>query len=301
MTQNIPLAITLVIIGSFCFALSAHFQHNAVDEHLSGNATKQRMRFAALLETIRQPRWMVGLLLLGVSFLLQCTALLLAPVSVVQPVGLLAFPWSILLTARATRSRIPKRIQGAVAVTVIATLAFTIITGINATDTSDLVLRRVIWGALVVYGIAIVFGLLGSRGPRGWRSLFWSSAGALFYGLEAALVKSLIEYVRSHTWPYSPAIIGIIAALIVGAVTAGWMIQQGYATGPAEIVVGSMTVTSPVVAVAYGFLVLGEGARITVGPALLMVALGAAAIAGVVSLTRFHPTYKAAAEASEPA
>ena len=35
------------------------------------------------------------------------------------------------------------------------------------------------------------------------------------------------------------------------------MIQQGYATGPAEIVVGSMTVTSPVVAVVYGFVNVG--------------------------------------------
>lgn len=298
---NIPLAVGLVIVGSFCFALSAHFQHNAVDSHLSGNTSKQRMRFSALWETIRQPRWVLGLALLGASFLLQCTALLLAPVSVVQPVGLLAFPWSVLLAARAAGTGIPKRVQGAVAVTVAATLAFTIITGLNAAPTTELKLKPVIWGALVVYAIAILFGLLGTKGPTGWRSLFWSSGGALFYGLEAALVKSLIEYVRSHHWPYSGAIIIIIVALILGAIAAGWMIQQGYATGPAEIVVGSMTVTSPVVAVVYGFVVLGEGARITVGPALLMVALGAAAIAGVVSLTRFHPTYHAAASAASEA
>ena len=30
MTQNIPVAIALVVVGSFCFALSSHFQHNAV-------------------------------------------------------------------------------------------------------------------------------------------------------------------------------------------------------------------------------------------------------------------------------
>ena len=300
MTQNIPLAVCLVIVGSFCFALSAHFQHNAVDTHLAGNSSKQRMRFSALLETIRNPRWVLGLALLGTSFLLQFTALLMAPVSVVQPVGLLAFPWSILLAARAARTGIPKRVQAAVVLTVGSTLAFTIITATHATDTSELILRRVIWGALVVYAVAILFGLLGSKGPNAWRCLFWSSGGALFYGLEAALLKSMIEYFRTHQWPYSGAIIGIIIALILGALAAGWMIQQGYATGPAEIVVGSMTVTSPVVAVAYGFVVLGEAERITVGPALLMIALGAAAIAGVVSLTRFHPTYRAADEASEP-
>ena len=109
-------------------------------------------------------------------------------------------------------------------------------------------------------------------------------------------MKSLIEYFRTHQWPYSPAIIGIVVALILGALAAGWMIQQGYATGPAELVVGSMTVTSPVVAVAFGFLVLGEASRITVGPAIAMVALGIVAILGVVSLTRFHPTYHDAIE-----
>ena len=296
MTQNIPLAIALVVIGSFCFALSAHFQHNAVDSHLEGNRGKKRMQFGALMETVRSPRWLLGLGLLGTSFLLQCTALLMAPVSVVQPVGLLAFPWSILLAARVARTGIPKRVQASVAVTVVATLAFTVITGLHASEQSDLVLKRVIWGALVVYAIAILFGLLGSKGPGAWRSLFGSSGGALFYGLEASLVKSLIEYFRTHQWPYSPAIIGIVVALILGALAAGWMIQQGYATGPAELVVGSMTVTSPVVAVAFGFLVLGEASRITVGPAIAMVALGIVAILGVVSLTRFHPTYHDAIE-----
>ncbi len=105
-------------------------------------------------------------------------------------------------------------------------------------------------------------------------------------------MKSIIEYVRRRTsWPYSAAIYGIVVALVVGAVAAGWLIQQGYATGPAEIVVGSMTVTSPVVAVAFGILVLGEGVGITPTAAALMMALGAVAIAGVIALARFHPTH----------
>ena len=56
-----------------------------------------------------------------------------------------------------------------------------------------------------------------------------------------------------------------------------------------------MTVTSPVVAVAFGILVLGEGARITPAGALVMAGLGLVAIAGVVALTRFHPKYEGAA------
>ena len=36
------------------------------------------------------------------------------------------------------------------------------------------------------------------------------------------------------------------------------MIQQAYATGPAEIVVASMTTTDPVVGVSFGLILLGE-------------------------------------------
>ena len=293
--QNIPLAVGLVIIGSFCFALSAHFQHNAVDSHLSGNAHKQAMTFRAFLEAIRNPRWVIGLALMGASAVFQVVALTMAPVSVVQPVGLLAFPWSVLLAARATRTWVPPRTQAAVVVTVLATLAFTVVASLQAAEQADLVIRRVVVGALIVYAVASLFAMLGASGPFGWRCLFWSSGGALFYGLEASLVKSLIEFVKAHAWPYPGVFWGIVVALVLGALAAGWLIQQGYATGPAEIVVGSMTVTSPVVAVAFGILVLGEGARITPGGALVMAGLGVTAIAGVVALTRFHPKYEGAA------
>ena len=39
-------------------------------------------------------------------------------------------------------------------------------------------------------GLAL-FAVLGARGPFAWRCLFWSSGGALFYGLEASMVKSI--------------------------------------------------------------------------------------------------------------
>ncbi|MDN5571923.1 MAG: hypothetical protein L0G22_11850 [Propionibacteriaceae bacterium] len=289
MTQNLPLAISLVVVGSFCFALSAHLQHRAVDNHLEGNAHKSRMRWAQLLSTIRSPRWILGLLFMGTSFALQTVALTMAPVSLVQPVGLLAFPWSVILAARTSGQHLPKRVLFAVAGTVGATLAFTIVTALHAAPESDLVVSRVVLGALVVYGVAITFATLGTRGPYRWRCLFWGSGGALFYGLEASLMKALIEFAKAHDWVHSVEFWGIVVALGIGALAAGWFIQQGYATGPAEVVVGSMTVTSPVVAVAFGIAVLGEGVNITSNAALWMALLGLLAVAGVAVLARYHP------------
>lgn len=294
MTQNIPLAVALVVVGSFCFASSAFLQHAAVGRQLDGNVGKQRMRMDSLLAAVRRPRWVAGLLLLATSFFLQVIALTMAPVSVVQPVGLLAFPWSVLLAAWGARTPVPRRMQAAVAMTVAAILGFSIVTGLHAAPDSGLDQSRVFIGAGMVYLVAVLFVRLGSRGPERWRCLFWSSAGALFYGLEAALVKSVIEFVRLPKWYNNVGLVAIAVMLVVGAVVAGWLIQQGYATGPSEIVVGSMTVTSPVVAVTYGIAVLGEGSALTPTASVLMACLGAVAVAGVVLLTRYHPDSKSA-------
>ncbi|QGF23160.1 EamA/RhaT family transporter [Raineyella fluvialis] len=291
MGQNTTLAITLVVFGSFCYALSASFQHRAIKRKVRRNEEKAPLGFRAFLSTIRSRRWLAGAGLLGVSALLQVIALSMAPVSVVQPVGLLAFPWSILIQARLHRQRIRRRVGLAVLLTVGATAAFTVLSALHAVPQSDLNGVRVAVGAAVVYLLTLAFGLLGARGPKHWRCLLWSSGGAMLYGLEAALVKSLIDFIRHTQWWHSPLLIGILAALVIGSSTAGWMIQQGFATGPSEIVVGSTTITSPVIAVTYGIAVLGEGRLLDNLTGGLMALFAALAVAGVVVLTRLDKSW----------
>ena len=52
---------------------------------------------------------------------------------------------------------------------------------------------------------------------------------------------------------------------------------------------GTTNAVSPVAAVAFGILVLREGANMTWLAAVMMVAAGAIAVYGVVLLARFHP------------
>ena len=68
------------------------------------------------------------------------------------------------------------------------------------------------------WALAIGLGLLGAKGPFRWRCLFWASGGAFFYGLEAALAKSLIEFARTHEgWASDPAFWSILVALLLGS------------------------------------------------------------------------------------
>ena len=179
------------------------------------------------------------------------------------------------------------RIIAPTVVTVLATVAFVLIVSVYASPPpKDLDLVPVVAGAGAVYAVCAVFAVIGSRGQKQWRCLFWASGGAAFYGLESALVKSLFEFASAHEWWSSPIVWATVAALVVGSALGAVMVQQGYATGPTEVVVASMTVTSPVVAVVFGIAVLAEGSHLTWLPGLSLVLLGGVAVAGVVVLTQ---------------
>ena len=293
MSQNIPVAIALGVFGSFCFALAAKVQHSAVGEQVDDRHAKQRLDLEQLWQLIKHPRWWLGIGLMGSSLVCQILGLTMAPVSVVQPVGLLAFPWSVVLAGKSLGPK-PWRVIAPTVITVLATFAFVVVVATHASSAEELDLVPIIIAAGIVYATAAAFALMGSRGPKQWRSLFWASGGALFYGLEASLVKSIIEYASNHDWWRDPTVWCIGVALVIGSALAGLMAQQGYATGPAEVVVASMTVTSPVVAVVFGIAVLGEGMNLTLVPAAALIVLGLTAIAGVVALARVHPEYHSA-------
>lgn len=285
MEHNLPLAIALQVIGSFCFALAARYQNSAIRHEVKHNQSRRRLKSDQLMASLKNRRWWHGLLLMGVSLGCQITALFFAPVTVVQPVGLLAFPWSMILQARVAHQRIRKREGALVAMTVLATGVFTFLVSYYSTPDQPLTTIKVFIGAITIYILAGSFGMLGAKGPRVWRSFFWGSGGAMFYGLEASLVRTLIIFVRNHNWVDNPMFWIVLVVLVIGSMTAGWMVQQGYATGQAELVVASMTITSPIIAVCFGIAVLGEGKNFTWGVALGIIACGLVAIAGIVGLT----------------
>ena len=300
MPQIIPVAVLLQIVGSFFFAYSAYLQDKVVVAEVAESQNQHRLDFATLWVSVRSHRWLLGLVLMGLSLVCQIAALSFAPVSIVQPVGVLAFAWSMIIQSRAHKVPIGAHARVVVVVTVLAIFGFISIGGFNAAPEARLSELGVLIGALVAYLCAASLGILGARGARQWRCLFWASGGAVFYGLEASLVKSLMEFAKEADWLHSPTFWVTLVALVLGSATAAWMVQQGYATGPAELVVASMTITSPVVAVLFGIAVLGEGAQLGPVTATSMILLGAVAIGGVIRLANLHPQFEDADVAAAP-
>ncbi|HOC12935.1 MAG TPA: hypothetical protein PLL50_11115 [Propionicimonas sp.] len=299
--QNIPLAILIVVFASFLFAGGSTIQHLAVSRTVDKESENRSMGLRQVLALLTNRRWLLGLLTVGLGASLHIVGLMLAPVTVVQPVGILAVPWAVLLAAKIHHFRPTKVIWGAVALTILGIVVFTLFSASTAAPDTELPPARIIVSCLIVFAAGGVLGWLGRFGSPSRRCLMWASGGSFFYGLSSALIKTIAELVRMGNFTARPLFWTAVAFLLVCYLVGGWMVQQGYANGPAEIVVGSMTTTDPIVAVTFGLAVLGEGVLLGGWDAVGMVISGAVAVAGVVVLSKYHPDAQVARPATQPA
>ena len=76
-------ALALAVLSAVFLALGTHLQSIAV----VAGAADGKLTLPIMLGLLRSPRWATGLICLGLGTALNVTALSLAPVSVVQPVG----------------------------------------------------------------------------------------------------------------------------------------------------------------------------------------------------------------------
>lgn len=299
MTQNIPLAIVLGVIASGCFALGATFQHDgigrAVDDGTEGNTLTMR-RMVAL---VRNGKWLGGTLLIGLGALLHLAGVNMAPVTVVQPVGILAVPFAVMLAARKNHTRPTRAMVVSILMAVAGIVGFTVLSATSAA-TETAIHMPSIWAAyFALWAASLVFAGFGLRGPVGMRCFAWACSGAIIYGLATAMMKTTLEHFhQGGGWglDFWLSLIAMLACYVLG----GWIIQQAYASGPAEIVVGCMTVVDPLVAVVFGITVLGEGRNITALTAVGMTVMAVLASAGVFLLSKYHPDAAKAYETKTP-
>ncbi len=288
MEQNLPLAIVLALIATFGFAGGAAIQHFAVGETVERREQKT-MGGRALLRLVTKPRWLGGTAIIGVAGALHILALMLGPVTVVQPVGILAVPWSILIAAKIHKHEIPLRIWAWVTLTIAALGMFTILSSMYAS--TEVVIDEV-WLPVAIVSVGVLAALLslaGHRGRKSLRCLAWAAAGSVLFGLASALVRVLTDFIFARDWLGNWLFWVSAIALAAAYATGGWMIQQGYANGPAETVVGAMTSVDPVIAVIIGLTVLGEGGNLRPSIGAGMMLLGVTALVGIALLSHDHP------------
>jgi glycosyltransferase involved in cell wall biosynthesis len=278
----IGLAIALAVLAASLFAVAAWLQQGAVRVATDGGG----LRRGGWARMVRAPRWVTGFGLTALGGILHAGALSLAPLVVVQPIGVLAIAMTTLLSTRSTHTRLSRSTTLAVAASTLGVGMFVALTATVAAGPAlpaGAELRAGSLGWLVIGAL----GALGALATGRLRCLAFAGAAGVAYGLVSVLVHSAA--VRMETGQ-ATSILPITVMVVVAALAVGcWFMQHAYATGPPHVVVASQTVLDPMLGVGIGVGFLGEATNLTPAGTVGLLACAALAVTGVIVLAH-HST-----------
>lgn len=282
------LGIPLAIAGAVFMSLGAQFQSRGVRkvETLAGTTGKRGLRASHLLKLVSRPSWVVGTLLLVAAIVCQLSALAIAPLIVVQPLGAISLVVTTLINAQVTGHMPTKASMTAVALCLGGIFVFVAFAALYAVesplDETQLLVLLVIL-MIVLIGVGAAWLVFKTRAG----ALFYITGAGILYGFVATLAKVIITRVQHGTFDFITIAcgIGLAAAGIAGA----YFVQTAYASGPPDLVIAGLTVVDPIVAVIIGATLLGEAARTPIWTMIIWTIAGGAAAIGVVLLAKRHP------------
>lgn len=294
-------ALMLAVVAAVCFAVAAVLQHRVVDAVTQGTSTDRTLSWDGFKSLATRRGWLLGVGVAVAGVVLHASALVLAPLSVVQPIGVLAVPIAVILTARHSRQWLTVAVWIGVGMSVAGVLAFVAVTA-GTEVTGPVQVGTALVGVACAAGMVAVLAAVGVA-RRGWvRCVACAMAGAVAFGVVSALVRTVsLQVGLGAAGVVSSGVVTAAVGAIVALLVGGWLVQQAYAAGAPAVVVACLTVVDPVVAIGLGMASLGEGASIPPTSWALLLAAAVVAGAGTVVLARHHPDATAGTAPPDPA
>jgi len=280
-------AIGLAVIGAIFLSLGAQFQNDAVTKHHAPSRPKPgSLSLRQIADLLRRPRWLTGTSFLVLAILFQLSALALAPLIVVQPIGAIALIMTSLLNAKIYRLRLNLSTFLAIALTTLGVGGFVAVAASSAVavEMSNEKLLQVVG---ILFLLLLMFGTLFWRSMGRVGALQYIFGAGVLYGFVASLAKVVIQRILQQDYDFLTllALISLAGATVLG----GWFVQNAYASGPPDLVIAGLTVIDPAVAVMIGIAILGEAEAASLGQMFGYAVAGIVAISGVLALNKFHP------------
>lgn len=266
---------------------------NAVATVLQRRATltvpqAQGLRPRMLLDLLRRPVWLAGILAVIVAGVGQAAALATGPLTLVQPLFIMELPLALLIGSLADRQRLPPRLWGAVAAVVVG-LVVALLAASPSGNRTRVPLDRWIPTLAVCAVVVLVLTAAALRRPPGVaRAACFGAATAVCYALTATLMKTSMHILDDEgvgaffsTWhTYAFALCGICALLLL---------EHALQGGPLVASQPALTLGDATVSLVLGVLLYEEHVRTGwwLVPELAAVAL---IVAGVFALARAGAT-----------
>ncbi len=282
------LGIPLALAGAVFMSLGAQYQHRGVEkvERITGVEGTTGLSGAQLRGLLRRPSWIVGTVMLGFAIVCQLSAIAIAPLIVVQPLGAVALVITTLLNARISGHAPTRQSMIAIGCCLGGIFLFVALAALYATE-REISNEDLFTILTVLLLVIIVLGACWLILRHRMRALFYVTGAGILYGFVATLAKAVIKRIQAGNfeWLTVVCVIALIAAGVVGA----YFVQTAYSSGPPDLVIAGLTVIDPIVAVLIGALVLGEAEAAPLWVVIVFVIAGAIAVWGVFGLARYHP------------
>ena len=244
----------------------------------------QGFRVGLMLDLLRRPAWVGGILAVVVAGVFQALALATGPLTVVQPLFVLELPFTLVVASLLTRQRLPRPAWLAVAC-VVAGLGVAFVGASPEGNRTRVEIDRWLPVLAVCAGAVVVLSLTAFRRPEGRaRAALLGGAAAVSYALTAGLMKTsmhiladdgLVGFLASwQTYAFGAA--GLCAVFLLGNAMQG---------GPLVASQPALTLGDATVSLTLGIVVYEE--HIRAGWWLLPELAGIALmVAGVFALSR---------------
>ncbi|QAY61921.1 multidrug DMT transporter permease [Microbacterium protaetiae] len=285
---KILIGIPLALLGAVFMSFGAQYQYRGVNkvERITGTSGSEGLSGRQLLSLLRRPSWVIGTLMLGLAIVCQLSALVFAPLILVQPLGAISLVITTLLNARVSGHAPTRQSMTSIVACIGGILVFVTIAAFVATETpltTGQILTVAIMLAVILVLAATTWALVRKRA----HPLFYIVTSGILYGFVATLAKIVIKRVQAADFGWLTVVcaVGLLLAVALGA----YFVQTAYSVGPPDLVIAGLTVIDPMVAVLIGLLVLKEAATANIWAFVGFLAAGLIAVYGVFSLARNHP------------
>lgn len=245
-------------------------------------------RAGLILDLLRRPVWLAGILAVIAAAVCQALALATGPLTIVQPLFILELPLTLIVASLLMHRRLPGRGWLAVAV-VVAGLGVALAAASPSGNRTHVELDRWIPALAVCMGLVAGLALAALRRPEGRaRAACLGAATAISYALTAALMKASIHILEEQglggflsAWQtYAFAATGVCAL---------FLLENAMQAGPLVASQPALTLGDALVSLALGITLYEESIR--TGWWLLPQLFGVALIAaGVLALARIPLT-----------
>jgi drug/metabolite transporter (DMT)-like permease len=281
-------AVLFALLSAFSNAMTAVLQRQA-----SVSRSEDQKGWPGALALVRDPRWLVGLLFLGGTFVFQAIALYYGELAVVQPILVTELIFTLALRRYWLHDAIRSRTWTAALMICVGLAAFLL-----AAQPSEghrvATVREWVW-ALSIRGVVIVLLVMLSRkGSPARRAALLGCAAALMWAIDAAFVKAATDLLAQSGWT-ALLVHWQLYAVVASGVLGTLLLQAAFAAGPLSASQPAILIVDPLASIALGIELFGERLN-TSAPALAVSVIGLLVMAaGVVVISAWAPPVMTAA------